>query len=390
MPESRANKTWTPEEEAYLQDKWGHMSVATLCKKLGRSKNAILVRVNRIGLLPFYESGEYVTLNRLYQTFRGRNVGNYQLKSWIQDRGLPVHNKRRGSFTARVVYLDEFWTWAEQNRSFLDFSKLEPLALGAEPAWVPEQRRKDARACAVQRKDPWTLDEDRRLSMLVKQHRYGYAELSQMLHRSEGAIQRRLTDLGIKDRPVRVGPHDGEWTDAHFAILADGIRNGDSYARIGQAIGKSEKAVRGKVYHVYLTEKADKVRAMMGAGVWGDGAPIPTVRQGANHARYRTQVRRDLSMLDAILRKRMNDLGYEPFWQRHMCQHWDDIKGCGAGCTDCDACTEFRRIRPQFCARCGGKFFERQENRFCSACRTARKKKGFRKWLRQNPNRFGI
>ena len=316
----------------------------------------------------------------------GWSSDKYFQKSWVEKRGFPVHNKRRGKAVIRVVYLEEFWPWAEKNRSFLDFSKMEPLALGEEPDWLVEQRHKDFRAFAIQRKDPWTADEDSRLKMLLKQHKYGYAELSEILRRSAGAIQRRCIDLGLKERPVKAESHgpDAAWTEADLDILANGIRNGDSYMLIGQAIGKSEKAIRGKVYFTYLTESADKVRAYMGDGQWGYGAPDPTVKQGFHLSRTRTEVRKNLSVLDALLRKRMNDLGYDPYWQRFMCMNWDDIGGCSAGCSDCDSCTDFRRIKPQDCARCGGTFYERAENRFCKACRIARKKQAQRHWCRAN------
>ena len=285
-----------------------------------------------------------------------------------------------------MVYLDEFWVWAEKNRAFLDFSKMEPLALGAEPEWVAEQRRKDFQAFAVQRKDPWTPEEDSRLKALLEQQRYGYAELSEVLHRSAGAIQRRCTDLGLKNRPVKADNHGSAavWTQEDFDKLADGIRRGDSYTLIGKALGKSEKAIRGKVYFVYLTESQDKVRAMMGDHQWGYGVPEPTVKQALCLSRTRTGVRKNLSALDSLLRYRMNELGYDPYWQRFMCMNWDDFDGCAAGCKDCDSCTEFRRIPPQYCARCGATFYERKENRFCSACRTARKKQAQRRWCRVN------
>lgn len=376
-------KTWTPEEEETLRECWGTMTMKQICTKLGRSRNAIMVRVNRLGLPPYFESGEYVTMHQLILTLGySHGADTYKLKSWIQNRGFPVKEKRHTQKTVRIVYLSEFWAWAEKNRSFLDFSKMEPLALGEEPEWLVEQRRKDFKAFAIQRKDRWTADEDSRLRMLLKQHRYGYAELSEILHRSAGAIQRRCTDLGLKERPLRADNHgkEAEWTEADFGILADGIRNGDSYTLIGQALGKSEKAVRGKVYFTYLTENADRVRAYMGDGPWGYGAPEPTVKQGAHLSRTRTEVRKNLSVLDALLRKRMNELGYDPYWQRFMCMNWDDVGGCSAGCSDCDSCTEFRRIRPQYCVRCGGTFFERAENRFCEACRKARKKQYQRKF----------
>ena len=362
----------------------GRDSETPEAQHLKRSTNAVIVRAGRLGLGPYLESGEYVTLNQLMQAVTGNHVYSYTLKSWVENRGMPVHYQRIQQKRVRVVFVEEFWGGAEKNRSFIDFSKMEPLALGMEPDWVPEQRRKDFAAFAIQRKDHWTPEEDSRLVMLLKMHRYGYAELSEMLCRSTGAIQRRCQDLGIKERPVKANNHGELWSEADYQALADGIRNGDSYALIGRSLGKSEKAIRGKVYYEYLTESADKVRALMGGGQWGDGAPTPTVAQGIHLSRTRQQVKKDLSLLDAILRKRMNALGYDPFWQRFMCMNWDDIGGCSAGCADCDSCTEFRRIRPQYCARCGGTFYERKENRFCAACRTARKRQHFRKWRALN------
>ena len=380
-------RPWTPEDENYLAEKWGYASVPAIAQKLNRTENAVVVRAQRLGLGAVLMAGGYVTLNQLLATVTGRERGNtYQRKSWVENRGLPVHRKKVNRCSFSVVYLEEFWEWAEHNRSFLDFSKMEPLALGWEPAWVAEQRKKDYRACAIQRKDPWTADEDSRLKMLLSQHRYTWAELSEMLYRTTGAIQHRCRDLGIKERPVKADNHgkSAAWTESDFAVLADGIRHGDSYMAIGQALGKSEKAVRGKVYTVYLTENADKVREYMGDGPWGAGALEPKVKQAVYLSTTRTEVRKQLSYLAGLLRKRANDLGYDPYWQRFMCQHWDAFGGCSAGCANCDDCTEFRRIRPQYCARCGGTFYERKENRFCGACRTARKKKAQRHWCRVN------
>lgn len=389
-PESK--RTWTAEENEYLSENWGVVSVKTMCKRLERTEASILTQKNKLGLGAFLDGGDYITLNQLLAAVTGSTKAySYKMTSWVKNRGLPVHSKLVSSKRYRVVYLKEFWKWAEKNRAFIDFSKMEPLALGAEPDWVPEQRRKDFVAFANQRKDPWTSDEDSRLVMLLKQQKYGYAELSDMLHRSAGAIQRRCTDLGIKERPVKADNHDknSEWTETDFKALADGIKNGDSYTEIGRAVGRSEKAVRGKVYFVYLTENADKIRSMMGDGNWGDGAPVPTVKQAVNLSRCRTAVRKDLSALLTLLYRRRNDLGYDPYWQRFMCQHWHDVKGCTAGCSDCDSCTKFQRIRPQYCARCGGTFYEREDNRFCQSCRNARRKGAQRRWCRENARARG-
>ncbi|MBR2081371.1 MAG: hypothetical protein IJ980_07035 [Oscillospiraceae bacterium] len=380
-------RNWTREEELFLEDHWGTMSVNNICRQLRRSRNAIMVRVNRLGLPPYFESGEYITMNQLIQALGySAGGGSYKVKSWIKNRGFPVSNKKHSQKVVRVVYLDAFWEWAEKNRSFLDFSKMEPLALGEEPDWLVEQRKKDAKAFSLQRKDPWTPGEDHQLARLLREHKYGYAELSAILNRSAGAIQRRCTDLGLKERPVKADNHSAEskWTERDYEILAEGIRNGDSYTVIGNAIGKSEKAVRGKVYFVYLTENADKVRAYLGDDPWGYGAPEPTVRQARHLSRTRTETQAMLEQLAGVLRYRTLELkkgDYDNYFQRAMCANWDDMRSCcTAGGEDCDACAAFVRIRPQYCVRCGGTFYERTENRICAPCRAARKKQAQKKW----------
>jgi len=382
-------RRWSAEEVSYLRDNWGMVTIQSISRKLDRTEAAVLNKVQELGLGAFLEHGDYITLHQLLVAFIGTSASDtYKLKSWVENRGMPVHTRLIKQKRVRIVYLDEFWEWAEKHRSFLDFSKMEPLALGEEPAWVAEQRKKDYKAFATQRKDPWTPAEDSRLVMLLRLHKYGYAELSEMLQRSAGAIQRRCTDLGIKERPVKADNHSPEskWTDADFEILADGIRNGDSYTEIGRKIGKSEKAIRGKIYFVYLTESADKVRAMMGDHPWGYGAPVPTVKQAVHLSRTRTDTKAMLEQLAGVLYRRTLELkkgDYDHCFQRFMCMNWDDLHSCcGAGCDDCDSCTEFVRIQPQYCVRCGATFFERSENRICAPCRAARKRQAFRKYQR--------
>lgn len=377
-----ARKNWTATEVEYLESKWGSVSIPYIAEKLGRSANSIKEKAVRLGLGPVLMGGDYVTLNQLMIAVTGHTVDSYHKISWIQNRKMPVHTKRVNECTFRVVYIDEFWKWAKENRSFIDFSKMEPLSLGQETAWVAQQRKNDYLANGLQRKDPWSSVDDERLIHLLKQQKYGYAELSKMLRRSEGAIQRRCIDLGTKYRPIKADNHGeaAKWTEKHFEVLAEGIRTGASYSSIGERIGKSEKAVRGKVYAVYFTENADKVRSMLQGGEWGNGAPLPTVKQAVAVSSYRRETKEQLSYLAGLLRYRANQLGYDPYWQRFMCVHWDDYDGCLAGEKDCDRCLKFCRIKEQYCARCGKTFFERQEQRFCKECRTAKKKQAQKKW----------
>lgn len=381
------SRTWTQEELLYLEEKWGAISIPSIAEKLNRTSDAVKIKASRMGLGPVLLGEDYISLNQLIKAVTGIQTSySYHFISWVQNRGLPVHTRKVDKCKFRVVYLDEFWKWAEKNRSFIDFSKMEPNILGKEPKWVAQQRKNDYADKALHHKDRWTPAEDQKLLYLLQQQKYGYLELSEILHRSNGAIQRRCMDLGTKYRPVKADNHNPctAWTEEDYKILADGIRNGENYMTIGLSIRKSEKSIRGKVYYVYLTENLDNVRRLMGSGAWGDGAPDPTVKQGLKLSRTRTDVRKNLSVLDALLRKRINDLGYDPYWQRFMCKNWDDFSGCNAGCANCDSCTEFIRIRSQYCKRCGATFYERKSNDFCPECRNARKKQAQKKWSVMN------
>lgn len=272
---------WTKNEIEYLREVWGTVSVPTISKNMNRSVNGIIVKARRLGLGPMLENGGYVTLNQLHYAFTGGQFNSYKIKSWIDNRNMPVHTKRVNKCSFKVVYMDEFWKWAEKNRAFLDFSKMEKNSLGNEPEWVDEQRRADIRNNREIKKSKWTKDEDSKLKILLKEQKFTYKEIAEKLHRSEGAVAHRCLELGCNDRPVRMDYYDKNavWTENDITVLTEGIRKGLSYHAISKLVGKSEKACRGKVGYIYFTENLDKVREILGNGKWGCGIPEPPHRK---------------------------------------------------------------------------------------------------------------
>lgn len=119
--------------------------------------------------------------------------------------------------------------------------------------------------------------------------------------------------------------------------------------------------------------------------VWGTGKHISDSVKTQNKAKNKESFERKtlVTRLASLLLSYRNSQEYGEFWQKDMCQHWDKTRGCGAGQSNCDECSAFLRILPQYCARCGTTFFERNNNRFCSACRVQRKKNGYKKYLRK-------
>lgn len=262
-------RNWTKDEENYLSDNFGMFSYQTLAKNLNRSVSAIKNKTVRLGLGSMLDQGDYVTWNQLLANLGYAQSTNYKKISWIENRNFPIHTKKVDKSSFKIVYIDEFWKWAELNQDLLDFSKFEENVLGAEPSWVKLKRKRDFETRKKIKKTPWTSMEDADLIRLVEQHRYTYPELSARLNRTNGAIQRRLVELKIKDRPVKVNNHIS-WSSEDIQLLSDLIKQGYGYELMADKIGRSSKAIRGFVYRYYATENLDKVRRYIGTRVFGD------------------------------------------------------------------------------------------------------------------------
>lgn len=69
--------------------------MSAIAKKLNRTTNAVKVKAQRLGLGAVLMAGEYVTLNQLLLAVNGGSSSyGYKMKSWVENRGLPVHTKR--------------------------------------------------------------------------------------------------------------------------------------------------------------------------------------------------------------------------------------------------------------------------------------------------------
>ena len=64
----RTYKKWTKEEDEYLAENWGVMSLPQLSKKLERTIPGIKRRRSRLNLGPFLKGSDYITLRELFDT----------------------------------------------------------------------------------------------------------------------------------------------------------------------------------------------------------------------------------------------------------------------------------------------------------------------------------
>jgi hypothetical protein len=256
-------KEWSQDELEYLQDKWGTVSVNQISRSLKRTVSAVENKVTRLGLGSFLENGDYISWNQLQHHLKNTGGAGYKMESWVKNRNFPLKYKTRLKIKIKVVYIDDFWKWAERNKSFLDFTKMEENIFGKEPNWVKEQRRIDTENNKQFKNAPWAAAEDAKLRRYVELQKYGYTEIAKMLRRTENAVMRRLIDLNIKDRPVKASNHT-PWTENETIQLKQMILDGYDYSimseRLQGVTSRGSKAIRGYIGRIYKTEVLDTVR----------------------------------------------------------------------------------------------------------------------------------
>lgn len=257
------SRFWQQKDIDYLIKSWGTISQKTIAKKLGRSVNAVIHKATDLNLGAFLQGSTYITLNELFRAIgKDDNSVEKYMKSWIK-KGFPVRIQLINNRTFKVVYLKCFWTWAEKNRSCIDFSKVPKYILGKEPEWVNLQRKIDiSRADKFKSHAAWTAEEDERLKRYIYQFKYSYYELEQIFGRTCRSIINRLIFLGIKARPLEADCAI-KWTYDEVDSFIQQLSSGLSYEIISCELQKSSLRLRDKARRIFGTAKIDDIRKLI-------------------------------------------------------------------------------------------------------------------------------
>lgn len=240
-------KRWSEQDLMYLEERWGSMSIKGIAAHLGRSVTSVKLKAYRIGLGAPSLSYDGITLNQLSLAI---NVSYSTLASWAERYDLPIKRKVFAEKEAVwVINYSDFWKWAEANKQMIDFTKIEPLILGPEPKWVEEKRNADLlkqRKIKKGTNQAWTPEEDNILKGMLNAYCYTYPEISDRLKRSEAAVKRRIRDLGLKSRPVRLNNHI-KYTKDEVKTIETLLAKGYCLEDIATRINKSAIGIRGKL-----------------------------------------------------------------------------------------------------------------------------------------------
>ena len=236
------SKKWTYAEIKFLKDNWGVIPLVDIAKKLKRTTNAIKCKSHRIGLKDQKLYMEEISLNQLQEILYNRAGG--QLHYMAEKNKIPFKYRKIVNKKIKMVNMDAFWKWLNKNRHALSLRNTDEFSFGYEPEWVEEKRHADKRAFEYERRRPWSVAEDERLRRLLKSYHYGYREISVLLKRTESAIKRRMTDLKIKERPLKADNHN-PWKEKEIEIVKKLYLKGYKSCIIAEYINRSALAING-------------------------------------------------------------------------------------------------------------------------------------------------
>lgn len=237
-------KNWTDEEVNYLEDSWGAKSIPAIANKLNRSVEGVKLKAQRLGLTRHIHNGDYITYNQLLVAI---GMGETYVRTKFENNGIPIKFKASIKKKYKIIYLEDFWIWAEEHKNLLNFKKFEPGALGPEPLWAEIKRQSDKQKAVQKKTTTWTAEEDAKLECLLNQFKYGYFDIARIMQRTEGAIKRRCFDLNIKARPIKADNHR-KWQEWETEMLKQMWSKGYTEEDISIKLdNRSVCAVRGKI-----------------------------------------------------------------------------------------------------------------------------------------------
>lgn len=234
-------RTWTDNDINQLQDMWGLYSLPTISKRLNRTINAIKLKAQRLSLGRHLDGSELVSFSQFLQAIGQFNNYSY-LKIRLARDGFPFKRCKVINNSFLMVDIDKFWKWTEAHKSALDFSAFEENMLGKEPDWVREKRQADCLAARFTN-EPWTADDDQKLTHMLNAYKYSYYELSVALRRTEGAVKRRISTLGLIQRPVK--KPSKPWTQTEYDLLLDLLGKGYGFEFASEKLNRTALACRG-------------------------------------------------------------------------------------------------------------------------------------------------
>ena len=174
-----AGRKWTQEELQTLEEMIGTFTVKRIAKQLGRSFDAVNIKLNRMGLEGFEKSTDMLTMRQVCLML---GVQSRVVKNKWQSKGL--HIMRRGNYI--VIRQQDLIKYLKNHPEDWNAAKIPDDSLIMGYSWYKEKKKTDKKT-----RYHWTPDEESKLRFLRYQG-YSIREIAEQMGRSESSIKYKL------------------------------------------------------------------------------------------------------------------------------------------------------------------------------------------------------
>ena len=174
-----AGRRWTQEELETMESMIGTFTVASIAKKLGRSFDAVNIKLNRMGLVGFEKSTDMLTMNQVCIML---GVQSRTVKKKWRNKGLRI--LRKGNYLA--IRQEVLIKYLKNHPEDWNAANIPDDSLIMSYPWYKEKKKQDSKDNYY-----WTETEVSRLKLLRFQG-YSIREIAEQMGRSESSIKYKL------------------------------------------------------------------------------------------------------------------------------------------------------------------------------------------------------
>lgn len=239
-------KRWTQKDDEFLENSWGFISKEKIAEKLGRTVRAIESRASILGLGRYQEAGGlYINPNRIAEMLGKKSCVVY---NWIKSGKLKAKKRKSNVKTTYQVSMDDLKDFLEKNQELWDSRNLELYALGEEPEWLKEKRKRDIKEPVESRKR-WTKAED---NLLIEYAKQGLSkeEIAKKLNRTIKSIKCRMSKKRKKGEPIPVEVIMLRWKEEEIKLMMKLEKKGYTDEEIAYELGRDRASVSGLRYRL--------------------------------------------------------------------------------------------------------------------------------------------
>lgn len=195
-------KKWSTEDDEYLLEMYGTITMHALMKHFGRSKTAIEKRHQKLtGTISSHLAGGLYSPPQIAEAI---GVSRRTIVRWIHDYGLYatqktiVHDNKKKALRY-AIDPKSFWIWVSKNRERIKFEHVQSGAILPEPRWVSEAIQ-EAKKGDIYKPPTWWTDAEKKKAWELYMLGYDYVHISKHIKRPVEGVREMISNLKVKYR----------------------------------------------------------------------------------------------------------------------------------------------------------------------------------------------